>query len=373
MCTSLTYTDLNGGVYFGRTLELDIEEPYFVTYVPVGTPFHSDAEGSEPLQFETKQPFIAVAAPIRFPTKENPLGPSDMKTSEGMNAAGLSFSLLAYPTSAPGESSGEITKSLLDASDLGSWILSQFATVAEVKAGLAEQPVHLTRLALVGNATFPFHIVVHDKGGSSIVIEWHDGKERIYDNPVGVMTNGPDFPWHLTNLRNWTHLTNVDASSAKFGELDVTQPDSGIASASLPGSNTSVGRFIRAVFYSNFTEKTDDPDKALLNLARIMNNFDRPRGATIDPPEASGGEGMKFQGIGGDDKNPPTEYTSWTNLSDLGRSQFLLRTYGSFNYTRFDLAKISQSKELHLLPTAGLDPLGGDGTATLLAAKLPGA
>ncbi len=373
MCTSLTYSDANGGVYFGRTLELDIEEPYFVTYVPSGTSFHSGAEGSGELKFETSQPFIAVTSPIRMPTKENPLGPSDMKVSEGMNLAGLSFSLLAYPTSAPGRSAGEITKALLDATDLGAWILGRFATVEELKQGLAAQPVHLTRLALVGNVTFPFHIVAHDKSGASIVIEWNNGEEKVYDNPVGVMTNGPDFPWHLTNLRNWTHLSNVNRSSARFGELDVTQPDSGIATASLPGSNTSVGRFVRAVYYSNFTEKTDDPDKALLNLARIMNKFDRPRGATIDPPETAGGEGVKFQGIGGDDSKPPTEYTSWTNLSDLGRGRFLLRTYGSFNYTSFDLEQLSQSKQLHLIPTAKLDPLGGDGTEALLSAQLPGA
>lgn len=373
MCTSLSYTDTSGGVYFGRTLELDVEEPYFITYVPTGTPFDSKAEGSDPVRFESKHPFIAVTSPIRFPTKENPLGPSDMKASEGMNLAGLTFSLLAYPTTAPDESTGKMTRAFLDASDLGTWILSQFANVDELKQGLAERPVHLTRLALVGNVTFPFHIVAHDRSGKSVVIEWHNGEEKVYDNPVGVMTNGPDFPWHLTNLRNWTHLTNVNSSSGKFGGLEVSQPDSGIATASLPGSNTSVGRFIRAIYYSNFTEKTDDPDKALLNLARIMDNFDRPRGATIDPPKASGGEGMKFQGIGGDDKNPPTEYTSWTNLSDLGRSQFLLRTYAAFNYTRFDLAELAKSDDLHLLPTAGLDPLGGDGTEALLAAKLPGA
>ncbi|MFZ2607577.1 MAG: linear amide C-N hydrolase, partial [Candidatus Microthrix parvicella] len=85
----------------------------------------------------------------------------------------------------------------------------------------------------------------------------------MYDNPLGVMTNGPTFPWHLTNLGNWTHLTNVDQSSAASGPFDVKQPDSGIATAALPGSSTSVGRFIRAVFYSNFTEKVADPDKAM--------------------------------------------------------------------------------------------------------------
>lgn len=365
MCTTLVYSDSNGGQYLGRTLELDVEEFYAIAYVPKGTGFKSRAEGSEPLDFEAKHPFIAIGSPIRKPTADDPFTPSDLKICEGLNQAGLSCSMLAYPTAGGVEEAKKVTRKLIDASDLGTWMLSSFASIDEVKKALAEQEVFLTRIALIGNLPYPFHIAVHDRSGKGIVIEWHQGEMNVFDNPVGVMTNGPDFQWHLTNLGNWTHLTNVDIPGGKFGDLEVRQPDSGIATATLPSSNTSVGRFIKALFYSKFTEKTDDPDKALLATARAINNFDRPRGITIDPKD--GGEGMSFQGESLNEGAPPTEYTSWTNLSDLGRGRFLVRTYGSFNYTAFDLQELADKDEVYLTLTSQLDPMGGDGNDKLVS------
>ena len=79
----------------------------------------------------------------------------------------------------------------------------------------------------------------------------------------------------------------------------------------------------------------------MLTLSRIMNNFDRPRRATVDPK--TGAEGIIFQGQSrGGDNAPPTECTSSTNLSDLGNSKFMLRTYDAFGYSVFDLAKLSE-------------------------------
>ena len=357
MCTTLAYTDANGAVYLGRTSELDVEEPWSVAYVPAGGSFRSQVPDQEPFEFSIKWAFIAA-------TPTHHIRPDDLKATEGLNEAGVTYSLLAYP-STPGDGSAvERTKAALDALDLGAWILGSHSSVAEARAALDQQPIHLTKLKMVGNAEFPFHAVVHDRTGASIVIEWDKGEQRVYDNPVNVMTNGPAFAWHLTNLRNWTHLSNVDNSSATFGALHVTQPDSGIATAALPSSNTSVGRFIRAVYYSNFAEKVTAPDQAMLTLARIMNNFDRPRNITVDLPDSSG-ESITIQGTsrGG----PPTEYTTWTNLSDLHGGQFFLRTYDAFNYTMFDLGRLTKADGLRALPTASLDPLGGDGTDSLLA------
>src|SRR5690606_19896745 len=147
--------------------------------------------------------------------------------------------------------------------------------------GLAKQPVMLEPLALLGGAVSPFHYVAHDRSGASLVIEFDKGAMKVFDNPVGVMTNGPSFDWHLTNLNNYTFLSNVDRSSGAFGKLKVVQPDSGIATAGLPSSSTSVGRFVRAAYYAQFTEKAEDPDGAIRALAHIMNNFDRPRGVSI--------------------------------------------------------------------------------------------
>ena len=275
MCTTLTYSDADGTIYLGRTMELDVEEPYVLAYVPTGHSFESEVPGQQPITYTAKRRFLAVTGPDVPPSAQQPMNLSDQKVLQGLNDAGLAFSLLAYPAGGSGRSTAEMTRAALQASDLGSWILSQFSTVSEVKEGLKEQPVFLTRMEVVGNAEFPFHIAVHDRSGASIVIEWDEGEEKVYDNPVGVMTNGPQFSWHLTNLNNWTHLSNVDHSSAKFGSLAVTQPDSGIATAALPASNTSAGRFVRALYYSNFVEKVSDPDRAMLTLARIMNNFDR--------------------------------------------------------------------------------------------------
>lgn len=365
MCTSLIYTGKDGAPYLGRTLELDVDEPYVVAYVPRGLSFSSAGDGGDPVTYETQHPFIAVTAPGRVPTEDAPLGPNDLKVVEGLNLAGVTCSLLAYPTAGGEESTGEVTHSLLQATDIGSWILARFGSVEEVKAGLAEQPILLTRIALIGDLPFPFHIVVHDKGGRSIVIEWHNGELTVHDNPVGVMTNGPDFRWHLTNLGNWTHLDNVDRSTNTFGSLDVRQPDSGIATAALPGSNTSVGRFIRAVYYAKFTEKVSDPSAAMLTLSRIMDNFDRPRGVTVDLE--SGGEGMSFQGTERGQGGPPTEYTSWTNLSDLTNGKFMLRTYDAFGYSAFDLAELARGDAPKVALTSRLDPFGGEATGSMTA------
>ncbi len=365
MCTSLLYTDKNDDRYLGRTLELDVDETYVITYIPAGQEFSSDVPGHEAMSYVAKHPFVAVAAPARMPTKDAPLGPNDLKVIEGLNLAGVTCSLLAYPTAGGVLHARETTNALLEATDIGSWILASFGSVEEAKQALAKQPINLTRLAMVGDLPFPFHIVVHDASGQSIVIEWQNGKETIHENPVGVMTNGPDFQWHLTNLGNWTHLTNVDASSTTFGALDVRQPDSGIATAGLPASNTSVGRFIRALFYTKFTEKAAAEQQAMLALARIMDNFDRPRGVTIDPK--TGAEGISFQGQSrGDEAAPPTEYTSWTNLSDLKHSRFMLRTYDAFGYTSFDLAKLAEGKTVKITLTSKLDPLGGDATDAMM-------
>ncbi|WAC27066.1 linear amide C-N hydrolase [Ancylobacter sp. SL191] len=361
-CTSLIYRDANGGVYFGRTLELAMELPYRVAYVPAGQRYSSVAKaGAAALDYTTKYHVLAVTVP------DGSL--DDLKIVEGFNEKGLTFSLLAFAGAAGPTDSFSKTKAALSAIDLGSWTLGQFQSVAEVKAALAAQPVLLAPLAVLGNAKSPFHYVLHDRSGASIVVEFANGKQSVYDNPVGVMTNGPEFTWHLTNLDNYTFLSNVDQSSGAFGALKVAQPDSGIATAGLPASNTSVGRFVRAVYYSQYAEKVAAPDDAVRTLAHIMNNFDRPKNITIDT-NSGGNEGIAA--VATKDSPPFTsEYTSWTALTDLNRSTLYLRTYGGLNYTRFDLTRLAASTKPLSIPLTTLNGLSSDATDALLAAKTP--
>jgi len=365
-CTSLTYSDANGNVYFGRTLELQMELPYQLVFVPAGQTFRSEVEDHPALEYTSQFDILVVTMPDRIPDAGEQLTPEDLKALEGMNEEGLTFSLLAYPSVEGAQHQVDQTQAVLSAIDLGSWALGQFGTVADVKAALANQPVLLEPLQMLGGAEPPVHFVLHDRTGASIVIEWHEGEQTVYDNPVGVMTNGPQFSWHLTNLNNYTHLSNLDQPTATFGSFEASQPDSGIATAGLPSSNTSVGRFVRAAYYAQFAEKVSDPDQAVATLAHIMNNFDRPRGITLDA--RGGGEGDAISRMASGDSEYTTEYTSWTTLADLERGQMYLRAYDGLNYAMFDLGALGAADGIRVMPVAALAGTAGDATDALLAA-----
>ncbi|MFG1295107.1 linear amide C-N hydrolase [Xanthobacter variabilis] len=359
-CTALLYRDNKGGVYAGRTLELPMELPYLLTYLPAGRKVSSAVPGRDPLVFETRHAIVGITVPNGTV--------ADLKLVEGVNEKGLTFSLLAFADAAGPAVSFQKTKAALAAIDLGVWTLGLFETTDQVKTALAAQPVLLSALEALHGARTPFHFIVHDQAGGSLVIEFADGKQNVYDNPIGVMTNGPDFPWHLTNMNNYSYLTNLDRSSGTFGKLNVRQPDSGIATAGLPASNTAVGRFVRAAYYAQYAERAA-PEAALSALAHVMNNFDRPKGITVDP---RGAGGLEVEGAEPDgEADTTTEYTSWTSLTDLAGGRFLVRTYAGMNYVSLDFAALKGADEVKALPLNAVGALPvANVAAELLAAKL---
>ncbi|MCF7984161.1 MAG: linear amide C-N hydrolase [Thiohalocapsa sp.] len=357
-CTSLVYRDANGAAYAGRTMELPAELAYQVAFYPKGSSFSSRADQHEALDYAAKHALVAITVPDPV-TK-------DHKVVEGLNDQGLSFSLLAFASTQGPKDMSEKTLKVLSAIDLGSWALSQFATVDEVKAALEEQPMLVTALLPLDLLKSPFHYTLHDAKGDSIVIEFAVGKQRVYDNPLGVMTNGPEFTWHLTNLNNYTFLSNIDRSELKLGGLHLKQPDSGIATAGLPASNTSVGRFVRAVYYSQFAEKAKTPDAALTTLAHVMNNFDRPRGITMDSRAKDEIQDKLDPGVTGHPMYT-SEYTTWTALSDLERLRLSVRLYDSLNYVTFDLNALKDQSSQMAVPLSRFAEETADGTRALSA------
>ena len=367
MCTALAYFDATGRPYVGRTLELELVLPYSLGFIPAGTPFTSQVPSKSPLSWTTRFDVLAVAAPRTPPPPGAAIDPRSMVVIDGLNEAGLSLNANAYADTGETSDLGG-PGAVLEAADLGIWALGNFATVAELRTALATQAVNATRMPMAGNVPFPVHFMLTDLAGDSVTIEGRNGVFAVLDNPVHVMTNGPSFDWHLTNLQNWTHLDNTDHSSADFGSLRVSQPDSGIATTALPGSNTAVGRFIRAVYYGKFVEKATDPDQAVATLAAIVNNFHRPRGATIDLP-GDGGEGVNFGG-GPAPTSPTTEYTTHTFMADASRTLYYIRPYTGLNWSVFDMARLKGAAEMLFMPLESIDPFGGDGTSRLLTASL---
>lgn len=184
-CTTLSATDTKGGVYLGRTLEISLDFPYQITPFPAGHQTTSQLSNGRPgLRYRSKYRYVGVAVPLASST--------NLKIVEGVNEAGMTFSMLAFPAVGP-EADPDGTRKALAAVDLGSWALGQFSTTAEVKAALQALPVILKALSVMGNANTPFHDVMHDRSDAAIVVEYVGGRQTIHDNPVNVMTNGPSF------------------------------------------------------------------------------------------------------------------------------------------------------------------------------------
>lgn len=330
-CTSLRIKDTKGNIYHGRTLEFS-ESPLVssFTYFPLGHTFqHKAPDGSLGLKYTAKYPIMGLAMPESADEMHDCL--------EGINAAGLSFSLNMFHNKGLKELTVDQYPNSVRYEVIGEWALANFATIQEIKDNLPKVNFWSAVIEILGEQA-PFHFCFYDKTGACLVIEIENGELAVYDNPVGVMTNGPEFPWHLTNLHNYTQLTNVDVAVNTVGGMQLLQPDSGISSATIPSSNTSVGRFVKAFYYSSFANQVDDADEQVLELSHVMNNFDRPKNINIVNSERGG---KKFVS---------REYTVWTTMSDLSRGYFYVRAYAQLGYTKYTFDQFKDKTALYAFP-----------------------
>lgn len=347
-CTALMVTDVNGRGYYGRTMELPytLPIPSSLTYLPAATRVESvTPSGSKGMAFSTKYAVLGMSAPLVDGAKL-PL------FVDGINDQGLSFSANAMiPASAPPV--GSDPSKILSVNDFGAWILGNHKTVAEVKSAMLSDNTEfwLPKTAFLGNLAMPLHFAIFDKGGNGLVIEFVNNKKNVYDNPVNVMTNAPEFPWHLTNLNNYTQ-DNVNKNTGQLGKLKLQTVDAGIALTALPSSQTATGRFVKAAFYSNYVQKGKTPDEQMILLAHIMNNFDRPNELTVDPVGSSGD--------GGKAKAVSSEVTQWTTMGDLSRNRLYVKSINAMNWAMIDMNKLKNVTQIKSVSTYAIDKAGAD-------------
>lgn len=351
-CTSLMTTDKNGNAYHGRGLEYPYRLPFSLTWIPSGTEIKSATpEGEQGMTFKTRFPIIAMTVEA-VPTANHAF------VAQGANDQGLSFSsnqLNGSSSPSVGKDAGKI----LSVNDFGAWILGNFQTVAEVKAALLSGNTEfwLPPVPIDNNVPAPQHYAVYDKKGNALVVEFVNGKMNVYDNPVGVLTNNPEFPWHLENLNNYT-FSNEDKDTGQLGKLKLAAADGGIALSALPSAQTSQGRFVKAAFYANYVRKGSTPDEAINQLSHILNNFDRPDDLTVDAPGTlgDGGRGDKVS----------TENTNWLIMHDLARNLTYLRTYNAINWSVIDMAQLKDVKAVKSVSAFDVDKAGANAFALFL-------
>ncbi|MNG54815.1 Penicillin acylase precursor [compost metagenome] len=227
---------------------------------------------------------------------------------DGMNEKGLAGGALYFPGLAGYTEPGEVREgSGLAPWEFLTWVLTNFATVEEVKAALPTIRIMSVTLKDMGIAP-PLHYTLHDATGASIVIEPVSGELKVYDNPVGVMTNSPDFAWHLSNLRNYANLTPENVSGDSADGMAGMPADVGYGLRGMPGDPTSASRFVRAVLLVRSAQKTAGGLPGVRMAEHIASNFDIPKGLIRD-------------------KGVPGDYTQWISVADLGQKRYYIRTW----------------------------------------------
>ncbi len=126
MCTSLLYRDASSRAYLGRTLELSLELPYQVAVFPKGLKVASTVEGHSGTSWTMRHAVIAVTMPAAPPVAGAAFGPADLKVIEGLNDAGLTFSVQSYPQAGGPQAPLDAARAAVSAADLGAFVLGQY-------------------------------------------------------------------------------------------------------------------------------------------------------------------------------------------------------------------------------------------------------
>jgi choloylglycine hydrolase len=301
-CTGIKLANTDGTTVHGRTVEFGTKIDISIVAIPRGTEFKGRAPGGEGLKYTSK--YAAVGA-ITF---------KDVSLADGLNEAGLAAGIFYFPGFAQyTEVTAQNRSKALSPVDFANWVLTQFATVSEVRSAIesGQAIIAPTILEGWGPQPPPFHYVVYDKSGASIVIEPVGGTLKIHDNPLGVVTNSPSFDWHMTNLRNYISLRPLNVASVKIGPVELTPLGQGSGMVGMPGDFTPPSRFVRAAIYSTTAVPSANAEEGIKQTFHILNNFDIPIGVAGEK------EGKQ---IGYD-------YTLYTVARDPQNLRYYWRTY----------------------------------------------
>ena len=201
---------------------------------------------------------------------------------EGMNETGLSAGLFFFPQYGDYASynAAENAKTLCDM-QLVSWVLSQFSSIDQVKEAIKQ-----IDLVTLNHKIGAVHWRIAEPSGRMVVLEVVGGVPHFYDNNLGVLTNAPSFPWHLTNLNNYLNLRPGSAADYTLKQgITLQALGHGSGMLGLPGDFTSPSRFVRAAFFQTTAPVWNNGYETVVQAFHILNNFDIPIGSQHTPAD----------------------------------------------------------------------------------------
>ena len=301
MCTAATYKTKD--FYFGRTLDYEFSYGDEVTITPRNYPFHFRKEGV----MESHYAMIGMAHVVEdFPLYY------DAVNEKGLGIAGLNFVGNAFYRE---EAEG---KDNVAQFEFIPWILCQCSTVKEARK-LVEKINILNEQFNDKLPVAQLHWIISDSE-ESITVESVKEGIKIYENPVGVLTNNPPFDKQMFALNNYRNLSTKTPENTFAKSLDLNQYSRGMGAIGLPGDLSSQSRFVRVAFTKMNSISGDGEKESVSQFFHILNSVDQQRGCC----EVDDGK---------------YEITLYTSCCNTNKGIYYYTTYDNHQITAIDMYK----------------------------------
>lgn len=261
MCTCCVYATKHH--YFGRNLDLDFSygEQVAVTPRNMVLPFRLAGElTSHPAVIGMA--FVLDGYPLYY----------DAANEYGLAMAGLNF---------PGNGFYEAPDASSDQDQISPfefipWILGKCRNLQEARALLGR--IRLVSVPYSKDLPItPLHWMISDREGSLVVEATKKGL-HVYDNPIGVMTNNPEFDYQLLHLAQFRNVTPVERESSFADGVSLPGYCAGMGGFGIPGDLSSPSRFVRAAFTKCNSISDDSEEQSVSQFFHILSSVEMQRG-----------------------------------------------------------------------------------------------
>lgn len=301
MCTALTYTSSDH--YFGRNFDFEISYNERVIVTPRNFPF----------VFRKESDLFSHYAMIGIGIMEDgyPLY-YDATNEYGLSMAGLNFPENAYyfPT--------VDNKTNITPFEFIPFLLGKCKNILEARELLAD----LNLIDLNFNDSFPLsplHWMISDTK-ETIVVESTAKGLKIFDNPVGVLTNNPPFDFQLFNLNNYRSLSTKTPDNNFSNKINMDAYSRGMGGMGLPGDLSSSSRFVKVAFtkLNAAIEKTEE--ESVSQFFHILKSVEQQKGLC-------------------DVGNEEYEYTIYSSCCNMDKGIYYYTTYYNSQVTAINMHK----------------------------------
>ena len=317
-CTGIKVMASDSSVFYSRTFEWAYSPTHpMIKICPRGKRYTSSINNDKGMTWKSIYGAIGITSD------------TTAFINEGINEKGLVAGMFFFDHYATYHDYDPKAKDhTIDALDLSYFILSNCSTTDEVKEKLAAIRICGSIRSELGRVV-PLHWRVGDAHGKSIIIECVDKQLNIYDDTLGVITNSPPYPYHITNLCNYVNISPTPISKAKMGDIEILPSGSGSGLLGLPGDFTPVSRFIRAAFFLSYSRTPATAYDAMCLSFTILSNFNIPLSGELPAHSAP--------------QMPAA--TQWTSVIDATGRALYYRTMYNSTIRRIEIDKIDFEKE----------------------------